>query len=671
MNWKRTIVSYAAWLLFGVLTCAIGNEMTRIVTAAWGLDKSKAGFVFAGVLLLGGLFSVLIFWAKKSWMLERQGIKRAGIKKAGIKKAGIKKAGIKKLWGWMEVAFVACLVAFGAWLRLSVFQALLPGGMYSHAIMQYAKPLPEYFYGAGDVYLHLLHGICFLLGNTPEHCIRFQFLITLIAGIVLWLGVRSVSGKVPALCVAAFYYLTPYLTQRTGVLSPEPLFFMVYGIGLLLMGVWLRGGGESLILAALAGAWIGIAVYGDLIGFTLLIFGVSVWHYDGQADGKKELAVDGSKPGKKRKWYAGLGILFACAIIGWMACLSLKSLSAGEGIGNALNLWWDQACPSAWIDLNWNAFLENWFPGFSGSKTSILLTVLLVLGIFGFFFDKSREGISAWTLTALISLGSMAFENVHVVRLFTHGSFGEPLEYPLPIPFDSAAGCIFMLSLFTLCGITVRSFFGTGAVAEEADKNIELKENTGTEEKTEPEEKADKKEKAEPEEKVGKKEKTEPEEKAGSGNLISKYLQKQAEKKARRQEEVDKVMRALASLSGDHVVWTDGVKPTQHSAYHSPRPERSSQNVQESAKDEKLEKAELTGEPADNLMKMQNPVPADQDPVKVAAEEKPADPEPIKVVPEEKPVEKLHNPLPLPKKHVTSVMEYDYEVSDDDDYDYD
>ena len=639
MNWKRTIVSYAAWLLFGVLTCAVGNEMTRIVTAAWGLDKSKAGFVFAGVLLLGGLFSVLIFWAKKSWLPERQGIKRAGIKKAGIKKSGIKKAGIKKLWGWMEVAFVACLVALGAWLRLSVFQALLPGGMYSHAIMQYAKPLPEYFYGAGDVYLHLLHGICFLLGNTPEHCIRFQFLITLIAGIVLWLGVRSVSGKVPALCVAAFYYLTPYLTQRTGVLSPEPLFFMVYGIGLLLMGVWLRGGGESLILAALAGAWIGIAVYGDLIGFTLLIFGVSVWHYDGQADGKKELAVDGSKPGKKRKWYAGLGILFACAIIGWMACLFLKSLSAGEGIGNALNLWWDQACPSAWIDLNWNAFLENWFPGFSGSKTSILLTVLLVLGIFGFFFDKSREGISAWTLTALISLGSMAFENVHVVRLFTHGSFGEPLEYPLPIPFDSAAGCIFMLSLFTLCGITVRSFFGTGAVAEEADKNIELKENTGTEEKTE------------------------PEEKAGSGNLISKYLQKQAEKKARRQEEVDKVMRALASLSGDHVVWTDGVKPTQHSAYHSPRPERSSQNVQESAKDEKLEKAELTGEPADNLMKMQNPVPA--------AEEKPADQEPVKVAAEEKPVEKLHNPLPLPKKHVTSVMEYDYEVSDDDDYDYD
>ena len=639
MNWKRTIVSYAAWLLFGVLTCAVGNEMTRIVTAAWGLDKSKAGFVFAGVLLLGGLFSVLIFWAKKSWLPERQGIKRAGIKKAGIKKSGIKKAGIKKLWGWMEVAFVACLVALGAWLRLSVFQALLPGGMYSHAIMQYAKPLPEYFYGAGDVYLHLLHGICFLLGNTPEHCIRFQFLITLIAGIVLWLGVRSVSGKVPALCVAAFYYLTPYLTQRTGVLSPEPLFFLVYGIGLLLMCVWLRGGGESLILAALAGAWIGIAVYGDLIGFTLLIFGVSVWHYDGQADGKKELAVDGSRPGKKRKWYAGLGILFACAIIGWMACLFLKSLSAGEGIGNALNLWWDQACPSAWIDLNWNAFLENWFPGFSGSKTSILLTVLLVLGIFGFFFDKSREGISAWTLTALISLGSMAFENVHVVRLFTHGSFGEPLEYPLPIPFDSAAGCIFMLSLFTLCGITVRSFFGTGAVAEEADKNIELKENTGTEEKTE------------------------PEEKAGSGNLISKYLQKQAEKKARRQEEVDKVMRALASLSGDHVVWTDGVKPTQHSAYHSPRPERSSQNVQESAKDEKLEKAELTGEPADNLMKMQNPVPA--------AEEKPADQEPVKVAAEEKPVEKLHNPLPLPKKHVTSVMEYDYEVSDDDDYDYD
>lgn len=649
MNWKRTIVSYAAWLLFGVLACAVGNEMTRIVTAAWGLDKSNAGFVFAGVLLLGGLFSVLIFWTKKSWLPERQGIKRAGIKKAGIKKAGI-----KKLWGWMEVTFVACLVALGAWLRLSVFQALLPGGMYSHAIMQYAKPLPEYFYGAGDVYLHLLHGICFLLGNTPEHCIRFQFLITLIAGIVLWLGVRSVSGKVPALCMAAFYYLTPYLTQRTGVLSPEPLFFMVYGIGLLLMGVWLRSGGESLILAALAGIWTGSAVYGDLIGFTLLIFGVSVWHYDGQADGKKELAVDGSEPGKKRKWYAGPGILFACAIIGWMACLFLKSLSAGEGIGTVLDLWWDQACPSAWIDLSWNALLENWFPGFSGSKTSILLTVLLVLGIFGFFFDKSREGISAWTVTALISLGSMAFENVHVVRLLTYGSFGEPQEYPVPIPFDSAAGCIFMLSLFTLCGIAVRSFFGTGAVAEEADKNIELKENAGTEEK------------------AGKKEKTEQEEKAGSVNLISKYLQKQAEKKARRQEEVDKVMRALTSLSGDHIVWTDGVKPTQHSAYHSPRPERSSQNVQESAKDEKLEKAELTGESAEDLMKMQNPVPAaDQEPVKVAAEEKPADQEPVKVAVEEKPVEKLHNPLPLPKKHVTSVMEYDYEVSDDDDYDYD
>ena len=30
----------------------------------------------------------------------------------------------------------------------------------------------------------------------------------------------------------------------------------------------------------------------------------------------------------------------------------------------------------------------------------------------------------------------------------------------------------------------------------------------------------------------------------------------------------------------------------------------------------------------------------------------------------------LDNPLPVPKKHVTTIMDYDYEVSDDDDYDY-
>ena len=36
---------------------------------------------------------------------------------------------------------------------------------------------------------------------------------------------------------------------------------------------------------------------------------------------------------------------------------------------------------------------------------------------------------------------------------------------------------------------------------------------------------------------------------------------------------------------------------------------------------------------------------------------------------EEKKVTLLDNPLPVPKKHVTSVMDYDYEVSDDDDYD--
>ena len=55
---------------------------------------------------------------------------------------------------------------------------------------------------------------------------------------------------------------------------------------------------------------------------------------------------------------------------------------------------------------------------------------------------------------------------------------------------------------------------------------------------------------------------------------------------------------------------------------------------------------------------------------KKPVKKKPPKKEPEKV--EEKPqTNMLHNPLPLPKKHVTSVMDYDYEVSDDDDYDYD
>ena len=55
---------------------------------------------------------------------------------------------------------------------------------------------------------------------------------------------------------------------------------------------------------------------------------------------------------------------------------------------------------------------------------------------------------------------------------------------------------------------------------------------------------------------------------------------------------------------------------------------------------------------------------------KKPVKKKPQKKEPEKV--EEKPqTNMLHNPLPLPKKHVTSVMDYDYEVSDDDDYDYD
>ena len=636
MNWKRTNVSYVTWLLLGVLTCAIGNETTRIITAAWGLNKRNAGIAFAGVLLLGGLFSVLIFNAKKRWMPE----------KFGTEKTGIKKFGTEKFWGWMEAAFVMCLVALGARLRLNVFLPLLPGGMYSHAVMQYATPLPEYFYGVGDGYLHLLHGICFLLGNTPEHCIRFQFLITMIAGIVLWLGVRSVSGKVPALCMAAFYYLTPYLTQRTGVLSPEPLFFLIYGIGLLLMGAWLRNGGESVILAVFAGLWTGIAGYGDLIGFTLLVFGFSAWHYNGQADDALELAEGEKVQAEKRKWYAGLGILLVCAIVGWLACLFLKSLAADDGLGNALGLWWDQACPSARIYLSWEAFLKDWFPTFPGSEASILLTVLLVLGCFGFFFDKSREGISVWTVTALISLGSMIFENVHVVRLFTYGSLGEPKENLMPIPFDPASGCLFLLCLCVLGGIALRSFFGPCAVAENVYES------------------------------------------AGGGNLVSKYLHKQAEKKAQRQEEVDKVMRALTSLSEDHIVWTDGIKPTQHSAYHSPRPERSSQNVLDVSKEDKKENAEPPKVPADIQIKSQDPVTvAEPEPAQLAVEEKQADVK-SEQAPEEgakkaqgesedalgklkKPVEKLQNPLPLPKKHVTTVMEYDYEVPDDDDYDYD
>ena len=561
MNWKQTKVSSTLWVLLTTITCIAGFYGVFGFCGNLEIQGIMIWVVYAGVLLLGGLFSVFAIRIKNKFFAQAKD--RAS------------------LWMLLEILLFVAILTGGILLRIVNLNSFNVGNMYYVITMKYGETLPNSYLGAEDLYLRMLHGICFLLGNTPYFCIRFHLILTVLAGILWYFAVRKLSGRIPALTFSAFYFLSPFIIGNSLLLTAEPLIFLFYGIGLLIVGEYLNSVKNRIIIALVAGIVAGIAGYMDVFGFTLLFVAISVWHLDGAQ------AREGIK-----KILAELGVFVGGACIGFFACVLIKALSIGARLGAVVEKWLALYSPRTFV---WPGFLDylwSCLAGFLASWTGVVLIVLLVFAIFGFLMKNKVEKISPWIGILVTTLLWIYLQTPPAISGIISTDENLIIGTVIDVPFD---GCLLLMGcFFVLAGIGVDSIFVPVFIKEE--KQEDSKQSIW--ERLDPRKLPAwiQKKKTERKEKLAYA--MEHPESMEDKGFVSKFFVERAKKKEQAKQEIDKVMHALNSLSEDHIVWTDGIKPSKNAA-----PKAKEEQTKEEPKEEAKEDAAKADSMKDDTVK--------------------------------------------------------------------
>ena len=440
MSWKRTKLSYALWMILVVMTCVVGYYATFGFCVQFGLQGTVILGIYAGVLLFGGLFSVLAFRLKQKWN-----------GKAGEGKI---------LYLILEILFFLAIAGCGIFLRLKYLPNAQPGALYQLSTIRQGETVPDVFAGAEDVYVRILHLICFWFGNTPYFCIRFQLILNVLAGVTWFFAVRKLAGRLPALVFSGFYFLHQFVAYGAVVLSAESLTFLIYGLGLLLTGTYLKNKKHAIWLSILTGIFIGIAGYFDVFCFTLLFVACSVWHLDD----------------KKERWVSML-LLFPSCILGFFASIFVKFMTTGKGYGEVLGKWWQCFRPKTILTTQINDYFWYSFEGYWGTWLSVACIICLTIAVFGFLMKSGREKLSPWIGILFATFVMVVFQ---VNAIYYYLQTGDMANRVMDVPFDGTL--LFLSCLFILAGIGVEAIFASeeeSAKVQESAETAEEKEVEG------------------------------------------------------------------------------------------------------------------------------------------------------------------------------------------------
>ncbi|MCR5501157.1 MAG: hypothetical protein K6F31_12280, partial [Acetatifactor sp.] len=521
MDWKRTKVSYVLWALFLVMTAIASWQILEAFCGQKGIHGYYVYLITAGVLLVGGAVGALIIVARNKLFPHA-------------------KENALALLVFEAVIFIAVLVA-GILSRIQALPNAESGNLYLLAQMRYQTQLPETAHIGENIYLALLHFVCFMLGNIPEIVLRFQMILTILAGLVWYTSVRRLAGVLPALFFAGFYFLDERMIGMASHLTAEPLILLLYGIGLCFIGAALKEHGKSFVLYLIAGLWIGITAHADILGFTLLAFALSIWHLDKE---KGEGRIYGKT--------AAAAFLFLGTSVGFLACEALWSLihvmRFGGSFMAAFGNQWQGVQSFAFVGLP--AFREI-FNGYLGSICSVVLAGVLAFGIGGFFRKDQKERISPWIVISLFVLGAMLIKQLPTITADGLKGLTFSVSGVIDKPFDGSV--LLILCFFVLGAIGITNIFRPEVFESEQKKSkvkaklqsFRLRDIPAYFRRRKAERKAALIYAVDHPEVMNRK------------NPVSKILYARAKKRIESQREIDKVMYALNSLSGDHIVLED------------------------------------------------------------------------------------------------------------------
>lgn len=407
MSWKKNIFSNLMWAAYTLLTLVGLVELS-----------GAAVQVFRGPSYMGPVLTLVlaVMVAGCVFLVHRI--------VSGRETSQQKKGGRLLLW---EIAFVIFFLIAGFMFRADGISDIRSGGAYYDAAMVAAgHSVPRLVHGAVYLYLQLLHLVFVLVGNKLAAGIWLQVILSLLAGLLLYIGIRKLAGILPAQIMLCFFMFAEPVVQSAQVLSPEPFFLLLLAVGIIILAAC-RGKVKLPFLFLPAGLWTGIMGYLDIGGFFLLLLAVSI------------ILADWDQETSLKERVAAFGLYLAGSMAGFFGAFLVDSLLSGKSFARILDAW-----------------LGVYGHGAYGFNVSNLadglywegpLLVLMCFGVFSYWRSREKQYISMWMLMVCA---------VAIIRY--NGLFTDELPSAMYI----------VLCLAVLAGVGIRASFCRNEGSSEA-----------------------------------------------------------------------------------------------------------------------------------------------------------------------------------------------------------
>ncbi len=219
----------------------------------------QAGIVCFGFLLMAGLFLLC----------------RLFYKRTAVHKEMRKQTFSAILWE----AFLAVLfLGTGLFLRIYFMANGGEEAAYFETARVTGEGLIPLAHGAQFIYVVLLRGFFYLIGNYYSAGILLQIFLQIILAIIWYFAAKRIWGRMVSMILLAGIMLFPFSITESIYYSPKMLYLILYGLVFLMIGRFLTNHHKNISLkwyswlhTIIMGMGIGILTYLDITGLTLLI----------------------------------------------------------------------------------------------------------------------------------------------------------------------------------------------------------------------------------------------------------------------------------------------------------------------------------------------------------------------------------------------------------------
>ncbi|MCM1262741.1 MAG: glycosyltransferase family 39 protein [Butyrivibrio sp.] len=266
MAYKRTWFSCILWALF----CCVTGVMLAVYTILFWKNEvnTEVGYntIVFGVLVFLLLICSYLFLNKavSGWVRKLKISKKAAL----ISESAL--------------VFCICIAALCYRIYLYVQYAGTSAEMTEYFIMASSGGLTvgnQILHGASSLYTTLLHIVLLFNGNNLGAAVCFQIALQILTLILAYFTVRKLAGKTASCIALSILAFSSVYVNRIFDITPECMFLMLYLIGMIIVGSFVKAYGNgklsafaSVWFAAFSGIVVGTLTYFDAVSLTLLIF---------------------------------------------------------------------------------------------------------------------------------------------------------------------------------------------------------------------------------------------------------------------------------------------------------------------------------------------------------------------------------------------------------------